>query len=381
MKIFIDIRSLDARYTSGVPGYIKLLIENMLTEAPGEDYIFFANSFRRNLEKTDLPQKYKGTWLNLGLPNRLLDLTNHFLNFPKIDRIIPADVFFSPHFNILSFKNPEKHVLTIHDISFYHYPDFFSHRKQFWHWQQDWRKQIENAGRIIANSDYTGNDIIETLRTKPEKVKRIYPGVDPFYRKMNKNDVDLIRFRNEKGLNKPFLLSVGTLEPRKNIIATIRAFNFLKQSAAFRDLELIIVGPRGWLYDKILKEAKSSPWQNKIRIWGKATREEILFLYNLASVFVYPSFFEGFGFPPLEAQACGLPVVASNRSSLPEVLGKSALLTDPWRVGELALAIESVLTDNKTSEMLKIRGFENIKRFNWPNAAREVVALLKTQAY
>lgn len=381
MRIFIDIRSLDAHYTSGVPGYIKLLIENMLAEAPDEKYVFFANSFRRNLEKTDLPQKYKGTWLNLGLPNRLLDITNHFLNFPKIDKIIPADVFFSPHFNILSFKNPEKHVLTIHDISFHHYPDFFSRRKQLWHWQQDWRKQIENAGRIITNSDYTSNDIIGTLRMNPEKVKRIYPGVDPFYRKMNKNDVGLIRFRNEKGLNKPFLLSVGTLEPRKNIIATIRVFNFLKQSAAFRDLELIIVGPRGWLYDKILKEARLSPWQNKIRIWGKAAREEILFLYNLASVFVYPSFFEGFGFPPLEAQACGLPVVASNRSSLPEVLGKSALLTDPWRVGELALAIESVLTDNKTSEMLKTRGFENIKRFNWPNAAREVVALLKTQVY
>ncbi len=388
MKIFIDIRALDARYASGVPprqkywcggvpGYVRMLVENLLAEAPNEEFIFFANSFRRNLEKTDLPRQYRGDWLNLGLPNRLLDLVNHFLSIPKIDKIVSADVFYSPHFNLLSFERSSKHVLTIHDISFYHYPDFFSRRKQFWHWQQDWRKQMENAGRIITNSDYTSGDLVETLKLNPEKITRIYPGVNPFYKKLSKDDINLIRFRNEKELNKPFLLSVGTLEPRKNIVAAIRAFNFLKQSPAFKDIELIIVGPRGWLYDKILKEAESSPWQNKIRIWGRAAPEELLYLYNLASVFVYPSFFEGFGFPPLEAQACGLPVVASNRSSLPEALGKSAFLVDPWRVSELALAVESVLTNQKISETLKARGAENVSRFNWRDTAREVITLLR----
>jgi glycosyltransferase involved in cell wall biosynthesis len=371
---------LDAHFASGVPGYVKLLVEGMLAEAPGEDYIFFANSFRRNLEKTDLPQKYKGTWLNFNIPNRIFDASNRFLGFPKIDKAVPADVFFSPHFNILSFQNPEKHVLSIHDISFLHYPDFFSRRKRMWHWQQNWRKQMEDSGRIVANSDFTARDIVETLKLDPAKITRVYPGVDEFYRKLPKNDVGLNRFRNEKGLNKPFILSVGTLEPRKNVNALIRAFNYLKQSPDLKDLELVIAGPRGWLYDKILKEAESSPWRDKIRIWGRAAPEEILFLYNSASVFVYPSFFEGFGFPPLEAQACGLPVVASNRSSLPETLGDSALLVDPWRISELALAVESALKDRKMSDMLTVQGLENARRFKWKNAAREVIALLKSQA-
>jgi glycosyltransferase involved in cell wall biosynthesis len=380
MKIFIDIRSLDAHFASGVPGYVKLLVENMLTEAPDENYAFFANSFRRSLEKTDLPQRYKGTWLNFNVPNRLFDAVNHFFGFPKIDKLVSADIFFSPHFNILSFQNPEKHVLTIHDISFFHYPEFFSRRKQMWHWQQNWRKQMEEAGHIIVNSDFTAGDLVETLKLNPTKITRIYPGVDEFYRKIPKNDVKLSRFRNENGLNKQFILSVGTLEPRKNVNAVICAFNYLKQSPDLKELELVIAGPRGWLYDKIQREVESSPSRNKIRVWGRATPEEILFLYNSASAFVYPSFFEGFGFPPLEAQACGLPVIASNRSSLPEILGDSALLVDPWRVSELALATESVLRDKKMSDTLAVRGAENARRFKWKDTTRQVLKILKAQA-
>ena len=112
-------------------------------------------------------------------------------------------------------------------------------------------------------------------------------------------------------------------------------------------MELIIVGSYGWLYDKILKEADCSPYRKSIRFWGRSTPKENHLLYNLASVFVFPSFLEGIGFPPLEAQACGLPVVASDRSSFPEMLGSSALLVDPWKIGELALAIEGIMKDGK----------------------------------
>lgn len=377
MKIFIDIRSLNAKHITGVPGYVRLVVEHILKEAPDEKYIFFANSFGRRLEKTDLLQKQRENWINFGISDRILDLTNHFLNFPKIDSMIPADIFYSPHFNILSFKDPRKHILTIHDISFVHYPEFFPYRKQLWHWQQNWRKQIETAGQIITNADYTREDLITTLKLDEKKVKRIYTGIDPFYKKLAKNDIDLTRFRNDKSLNKPFLLSVGTLEPRKNIIATIRAFNHLKKSLIFKDFELIIVGSYGWLYDKILKEVSNSPWRNNIRIWGRATPEETLYLYNLASVLVFPSFFEGIGFPPLEAQACGLPVVASNRSSLPEILGNSALLTDPWRISEIALAVEAIVKNGKIRNDLVAKGVNNVGRFKWQDTAKEIIKIFR----
>jgi glycosyltransferase involved in cell wall biosynthesis len=380
MKICIDIRSLDAQHMTGVPEYVRLLVEHLLIQAPNEDYSFFANSFGRRLEKTDLLQKQRGKWINFGIPNRIFDATNLIFGLPKIDSHIKADVFFSPHFNILSFKNPQKRVLVIHDLSFVHFPDFFSWRKRLWHWEQNWRKQVETAGRIIVNSEYTRRDVLKTLNLDPDKVERIQPGINPFYKKIIPNDANLLKFKNEKGLNKPFLLSVGTLEPRKNIIATIRAFNYLKQSPFFKDFELVIAGSYGWLYEGILKEIGRSPYRNKIRIWGRATPEEILYLYNLASVFSFPSFFEGIGFPPLEAQACGLPVVASNRSSLPEVLGDSALLVDPWRVSELALAIEAIVKDAKLKENLIDRGFKNAARFDWNAAAKETAGILKKQA-
>ncbi len=380
MKIFIDIRSLDTNQVTGVPEYIRLVTEQLLREAPQEQYVFFANSFSRRLEKTDLLQKYRGDWLNPGIPNRIFDLTNRFLSLPKIDSIAPADVFYSPHFNILSFKDPRKHFLTIHDISFVHYPEFFSRRKRLWHWQQNFKKQIEDAGQIITNADYTRNDLINTFKLDERRVKRIYAGVNPFYEKIPKNDFGLLKFRNDKSLKKPFLLSVGTLEPRKNAIATIRAFNHLKKSPIFRDFELIIVGSNGWLYDKILKEAAGSPSRDSIKLWGKATPQEVLYLYNLTSVFVFPSFFEGIGFPPLEAQACGAPVVASNRSSLPEMLEDSALLVDPWKIGEISLAIEEIVKNPTLKERIVEKGLKNAARFRWQDTARELLALFKNNS-
>ncbi len=119
MRIFIDIRSLDTKQITGVPEYVRLLIEHLLREAPREQYTFFANSFSHRLEKTDLLQRQRGDWINFGIPNRIFDLTNHFLNFPKIDSLIPADVFYSPHFNILSFKRTlEAH--SYHPRHFFH---------------------------------------------------------------------------------------------------------------------------------------------------------------------------------------------------------------------------------------------------------------------
>jgi len=174
------------------------------------------------------------------------------------------------------------------------------------------------------------------------------------------------------------LLYVGALEPRKNISGIIKAFNLLKQNSAFNDLELFIVGPKGWLYNMIFKEARRSPHASDIRFWGSASLSEILYLYNCASAFVYPSFFEGFGFPPLEAQACSLPVIASNRASLPEILGNSALLIDPWRTDEMVMAIEAVLTDNTLRDLLIERGLQNVKRFDWNKTAEELIDVFKS---
>jgi glycosyltransferase involved in cell wall biosynthesis len=375
MRIFVDIRSLDTPIRSGIPEYTSALTAALLADK-GNEYILFANSFRKNLE--NLPLKNQcAAWINWKIPNRILDATNFILKRPRIDLAVKADVYFSPHFNSLSFKEPRRHVITIHDVSFAYFPEFFPRCKNLWHAEQGWRKQVKEAGRVITVSDATRENILDLFHLPEEKVVRVYPGLKKNYRPLPKNAPALAAFREERHLQAPFFLYVGTLEPRKNIIGLVRAFNIVKAKPANRDLRLVVAGAPGWLYDKIFKEIKASPYSNDIVVWGPATEEEILNLYNLATAFVYPSFFEGFGFPPLEAQKCGCPVVASNRSSLPEVLGSSALLADPYRLEELALAMESAATDEELRKELIQKGFENSARFTWEKTAGEIREVFK----
>lgn len=369
MRIFIDARALNSRMLSGIYEYTCHLIANLLTVDNLNEYVFFLNSFRKAKGRDFFKNKDKTriSLINYRLPNRLLDLSAKFFSFPKIDRFIKADVFYSPNINILAFENPSKRILTVHDLSFLHYPEFFGLREKLWHWRQDFEKQFKNIGLVIVVSDFTKKDVIETLNITEEKVLRIYSGVNPFYKP--------VKFPEPA---KPFLFYLGMIEPRKNISGIIKAFNILKENRQFKDLELVIAGDRGWLYDKILKEAEESPYVSAIRFIGRVSEEKALELYNTASAFVYPSFFEGFGFPPLEAQACGLPVIASDQTSFPEILGKSALLVNPFRIYELASAVEAVLGTESLRKELRNKGFENVKRFDWRKTAKEFLSCLKS---
>ncbi|MEK7574446.1 MAG: glycosyltransferase family 1 protein [Patescibacteria group bacterium] len=373
MKILIDLRVLARPQFSGITEYAKFLISHLLSVDQKNEYLLFYNGYRKVPLPADWLNKPQVKVINSSIPNRFLSFSNKIFNLPKIDKKIKADVFFSPHFNILSLANPSKRVFTFHDLSFIHYPNFFSNRDKFWHWLQDYKRQVKTAGQLIAVSDFTRQDLIDNLSVNPEQITRIYSGINPFYREIAADNKDLKEFQKIRHLEKPFLFYLGVIEPRKNIPAIIRAFNILKNKKDFKNLQLVIAGPKGWLYDKVFQEAKNSKFREEIIFWGAATPSETLFLYNLAEVFVYPSFFEGFGFPPLEAQACGLPVVTSNRSSLPEVMGDSALMVDPWRIDDLAFALENILTSQHLRKRLKKTGFENLKRFDWNETARETI--------
>jgi len=366
MRIFIDARVLNSKILAGVYEYTRQLITNLLAIDDVNEYFFFLNSFRqpKGIAFFKNQIKRKISLINYHLPNKILDLGANFFSFPKIDTLIKADVFYSPNINIFAFKNPQKRMLTVHDLSFIHYPEFFGWKEKFWHWRQNFDKQIKTAGLIIAVSDFTKKDIVETLKIADEKVVRIYAGINPFYQP-----------KKFSSALKPFIFYLGTIEPRKNIIGIIKAFNLLKTIPQFKDLELVIAGDKGWLYDKVLKEAETSPYSSAIKFLGRVSEEKAKELYNTASVFVYPSFYEGFGFPPLEAQACGLPVVTSNKTSFPEVLGKSAVLVDPYNVSEIASAVEAILTNSVFRQSLVSKGFENVKRFSWNKTAKELISL------
>jgi len=373
-KILFDARLLIKGGASGIEGYTRSLLHTLLSIDKEHKYELFYNGFRKVpltefLERGALVHDWR-------IPSKFFDASSKFLNWPKVDEVIETDLVFSPHFNILKLAHAPR-VMTFHDLSFIHHPDFYSFRKNFWHWLQSCKEQAQEASKIIAMSDYTAADIAATFAIPHEKIVRVYSGINPMFHEISSDGEQFRMFIQERNLRKPFLLYLGTVEPRKNVPAVIRAFNLLKTLPELGEHELIIAGAYGWLYKETLREAGHSPYRGDIRFLGQVTDEERVFLYNLASVFVYPSFFEGFGFPPLEAQACGTPVVASNRTSLPEILGDSALLVDPWRVRDLADAIQTVLTKSRTQTSLRRRGLKNAARYTWKRSAAETIHVFK----
>lgn len=376
MNILVDVRLFTRGRNSGIEEYTRLLLDNLFARDRKNRYTLFYNGLRKAPLPGELGVRENVSLIEGDIPNKLFDASARFFNVPKIDARIPADIVLSPHFNILPLRDHSKHVVIFHDISFLHFPEFFPMRKRLWHWFQNYRGQARNARAVVAVSDFTRYDLISTLGLKEDQVRTIYSGVNPFYRVLPEKDKAMRQFRDIHGLNGPFLLFVGVIEPRKNVPAILRAFEALKDE--HRDLKLVLVGEKGWLCGEIFKEARRSRWASDIVFWGGATYETLRFLYNLARVFVYPSFFEGFGFPPLEAQACGTPVVVSNRASLPEVVGKSGILVDPWKVSELVDAVNSLLQDERLRALYRKRGLENVKRFDWQNTAKQFLSLFNS---
>jgi glycosyltransferase involved in cell wall biosynthesis len=166
---------------------------------------------------------------------------------------------------------------------------------------------------------------------------------------------------------------VGTLEPRKNIKTLIKAYAHLMQDSPVEEISLVIVGGKGWLYEEIFREVERVSLKTKIIFTGYVTEEEMICLYNGAKIFVYPSLYEGFGLPPLEAMACGVPVIVSNVSSLPEVVGDAALMFSPESFVELKDKIQELLNDQALSEDLILRGKERVKQFTWEKAAKQTM--------
>ena len=371
MRILVDARSLTIPNLSGIPLYAKSLLEHISRIDNKNSYTLFTNAFRRmrsvlseiSVDKTNFSE------FNWRIPNHFLDYSFFFLNFPHVDFKRSPDIIFRPHFQILGAEKSIPNIVTFHDLSFVKHSKFFPNRKNLWHFFQKPKYQAENAAHIIAVSRATKRDLVEFYKIPPEKISVIYSGIHDFYLNDTHEDIPLRVLK----IDFPFVLFVGTLEPRKNISGLIKAFSILKQNPNFKGLRLVIVGSRGWLWKDILKTAENSPFKDQIIFWGRGSDLEIKELYKKAEVFVYPSFFEGFGFPPLEAQACGTPVVSSRDGALLEALSDSAFLTDAERPESIAGGMSKILSDKSLKESLIAKGYTNIKRFSWDKCARETL--------
>jgi glycosyltransferase involved in cell wall biosynthesis len=370
MKIAVDIRVLMDKHYSGIAEYTDYLLRNLLSRTDDNEYVFYYNSLKTPKHLLEKWQDKRITFVKSGWPNKIFNYClQKFFAWPKLDKVVgPVDVFWSPHINFSSFgKSAVKKIITIHDLSFLRYPEFFNFRKNFWHRNLNIKKLLKQYDCIVAISENTKRDLIELLQIPEEKITVIYSG-------LNKETCEP---QEVKELVKtPFILYLGTIEPRKNVSGLIEAYNLLRdRHLPLASHKLVLAGGNGWKNKHIYSKAKDSLYRDDIYFLGYVSREEREWLYRNARLFVYPSYYEGFGFPPLEAMARGLATITSDVSSLPEVVSDAALTVNPYSSLDLARAIESMLLDNGLRASYAKKGIVRSTVFTWNETADNYLKL------
>ena len=260
-------------------------------------------------------------------------------------------------------------IPVIHDLAFEHLPETFKRRS----WMQlrlTVRRTARRAAHVLTVSEYSKRDIAETYRIAPERIT-VTPLAAPAHFAPVTDPAELERVRVQYKIEGPYILAVGSIQPRKNLVRLLRAYSDLLQARAEAKLpQLVLVGKRAWLYEETLRAVREMGLTSRIVFTGYVPESDLPALYTGALLFVYPSYFEGFGLPPLEAMRCGTPVVTGNRTSLPEVVGDAALTVDPFDTGALGEAIARLVDDDRLRAALRARGLEQAHKFSWRETAR-----------
>jgi glycosyltransferase involved in cell wall biosynthesis len=372
MKIILDAQSTIKNKT-GVGYYTSNLLEALSELDRSNSYsILLWRLFFKKKEKTIkialdnfnykfikfFPYKIYYNLYKIGLAFPL----NFFIGFPDI-------VFFTNFtmFPILKTKS----IVVIYDLSYIKYPEF-SDPKNVKFLKEKVKETVRKANRIVTISKNSKEEIAEEYGISKNLIDIIYPSYDHklFYKRAN----NFVRKVKNKYLIKTgYILFTGTIEPRKNVQTIIKAYCELPIKVKEK-YSLVLAGGKGWRDDEIIRELNKAKKNNeKIIITGYVPEEDLPALYSGATVFVYPSFYEGFGIPILEAMACGCPVITSNTSSMPEVAGDAAILVDPYNLNEIKDNIENVLLNSILKKNMEKKGYNQIKKFDWLTSANELI--------
>lgn len=281
------------------------------------------------------------------------------------------DVLFVPAHTLPIIRNPYlKTVVTVHDLGSEYLPKMHQFKQRLYLGLMQ-RMQLKTAAKIIAVSQATKKDLVEKIGIEAKKIKVIYEGYNTELFKMVNSDI-LVNTLRQYGLESmQYFLFVGTIQPRKNLERLTLAFNYLINQTASAD-KLVIVGSKGWLSDEIYRLPERLGIKERVRFLGYVPDRDMPALYSGAIALAYPSLFEGFGLPILEAQACGCPVLTSNVSSMPEVAGQSAVLVDPYNIDDIVRGMGKIVSKGQRGKIIK-QGAENIKRFSWEKCASQTL--------
>lgn len=368
MRVGIDAR-LMYYSPAGIAEYTKRLVQ-ALAELDGDEEFIVLHS-RKDSQRSlvDAP-RFRREQLWTPSHHRLEGWT-----LPIELRRIGLDVLHSPDFippHTRSFRS----VITVHDLAFLLYPHFLTPESARYYGQID--QAVRRADHIVAVSESTKQDTMQLLGVPERKISVIHEAANPIFRQIDRQEAKR-GLADVFGLTEDFVLFVGTLEPRKNITALLQAFYQLKDDYKLPH-KLVLAGSKGWLFDDVFATVSRLKIENDCMFLGRVPVEHLLYLYNAADVLVHPAFYEGFGLTPLEAMACGTPVVVSNVSALPEIVGDAGLLADPNDVEELEVAIYRALTDQDLRANLIERGLKRAALFSWDRAARATLDIYRKVA-
>lgn len=362
MRIAINCRSFLRKQYTGIGRYAYHLVKSLAEIDDQNEYQLYARKgiFSFSKRTPRFPARNftpRVDWFGRGLAEMLKDI----------------DVCHFPSPGPLDAPDAAKVIVTVHDVIFKAFPQGHTQgtidagERQF--------EQIrQRATKVICCSQNTVDDLNRYFQIPAERVALIYPGVDKEIFSCLSKDEDGLAAKviARKGVEQPFILSVGTIEPRKNLANSLRAFHALRGQKGFSG-KLVVIGMEGWLYDDLAALIEKLGLRRQIVFLGYLPDRELRYFYNKAEAFIFPSLYEGFGFPVLEAFCCGVPVVTSNVSSCPEVAGDAALTVDPNDPEDIADAVNRIVSDRDLRESLREKGLKRAEHFDFRKTAQETL--------
>ncbi len=375
MIIAVDLRALTSNAISGVEVYTINLLNNLLKKDTKNTYVLYVNSFKNSEQIFSHFKNKNYIKVQTRIPNKIFNLGLSIFRYPKLDNIIKKktgltpDIFFIPDLRPAPVTKKTKKIITIHDLSFIHFPQFFSLKTRLWYIYIRPKKEIHEATKLIAVSKYTATDLNKTFKTKPDKITVIYEGAnDDLCAGVTAEFTQKVSLKFN--LPKKYFLFFATLEPRKNLANLVKAFQHYKKSESGH--KLVVCGTMNQnIFNKMVL-----PRDMDIIYTGFVSEEEKPVLYKKAAALIYPSYFEGFGLPIVEAMKCDTPVITSNISSMPEISGDAALLINPDNYIEISDAMQKIVQPDQRARLIKAMSNRN-NLFDWKICSKKTLRLFE----
>jgi len=375
MKVAIDIRRIS---DFGIGTYIRNVVRTLGRLDQKNEYVLVEN-LGRTQDLGPLPANFS----YIQCPQNDYSPASYF-EFHRALRHLGANVLHVPHLFWIPQGIPCPYVVTVHDLLDYLYRNnSASAAKRFAHFYLT-KRVLHRASRIFAVSKFSKTDTVRLFGVPQQKIEVVYNAIDERFRQGHASAAEKLMIAERYQVNYPFLLYAGRISPHKNVVRIIEAFSLLKSELQkedqYPDLKLIIIGDEVSRHPDLRRAVIKGRVQQDVRFLGFVPIDVLRIFYDAAKVFIFPSLYEGFGLPPLEAMSHGTPVITSNTSSLPEVVGNAAVLVNPENVFEIQRALQRVLLDQPLREKLKLRGAEQTRKFSWETSVGRMLEVFQEVA-